>query len=117
MSEPIVDKEALLKIVDNDPEFLDLLLQTFLDDCSTYMQKIRTAVEAKNAEALAREAHGLKGAVANLQAKPAQKAAHQLEELGRSGSWDDAPIALEELEEKIERLTTVLERIRHDEKT
>lgn len=115
MSDPVVDKEALLELVDNDPEFLDHLIQTFLDDCTTYMESIREAVEKGDADGVAREAHGLKGAVANLQAKPAQKAARRLEHLGRTGAMDEAPAALEELEEKVGRLVTILKQIRRNQ--
>lgn len=115
MSDPVVNKEALWELVDNDPEFLDVLIQTFLDDCATYMDRIRKAVDEGDADTLVREAHGLKGAVANLQAKPAQEAARRLETIGRIGSMDEAPAALEELEEKIGRLITILKQIRRDE--
>lgn len=115
MSDPVVDKEALLELVDNDPEFLDVLIKTFLDDCTSYMESIREAVEKGDAEAVVREAHGLKGAVANLQARPAEEAARRLEDLGRAGSLDEALGALEELEEKVGRLITILKQIRRNQ--
>lgn len=109
MSDSPVDKDALFELVDHDSDFLATLVGTFLDDCPDYMDAIREAVEAGDAETLVREAHGLKGAAANMQAEAAQVAARRLEEIGRSGNLDRAPDALEELETEIERLVPALE--------
>ena len=108
MSDAPVDKEALFDLVDEDPDFLKTLVDTFLDDCETYMAAIREAVEAEDASTLKEEAHGLKGAVANLQAEPAREAARRLEEMGRSASLDEAASALDRLETEIERVRSVL---------
>jgi HPt (histidine-containing phosphotransfer) domain-containing protein len=108
MSDTPVDKEALYALVDEDPAFLARLVKTFLADCTTYMDAIRTAVEEEDATTLVEEAHGLKGAVANLQAPSAQQAARRLEEIGRSGDFGDAEAALAALEHEIDRLRTAL---------
>lgn len=108
MSDAPLDKEALLDLVDQDRDFLQTLVGTFLDDCESYMDAIRTAVAEEDAITLKEEAHGLKGAVANLKADPAREAARQLEEIGRSGAFDEAASALVELEDEIERLQSVL---------
>jgi HPt (histidine-containing phosphotransfer) domain-containing protein len=108
MSDSVVDKEALFDLVDEDFEFLQTLVETFLDDCETYMAGIRTAVEEEDASTLKEKAHGLKGAVANLQAQPAREAASRLEEMGHSATFDEADAALEQLEEEIDRLRSVL---------
>lgn len=108
MPDSPVDKEALFKLVDEDPAFLNTLVETFLDDCEVYMAALRTAVEEEDATTLKEEAHGLKGAVANLKAEPAQEAARRLEEIGRSGAVDEADRALDHLETEIERLREAL---------
>jgi HPt (histidine-containing phosphotransfer) domain-containing protein len=108
MPEAPLDKDALFELVDEDPEFLQQLIQTFQADCSVYMEAIRQAVDDRDADALIREAHGLKGAVANLQAESAQQAAHRLEEIGRNDRLDEAPSALKDLEDEIRRLRSAL---------
>jgi len=108
MSDAPVDKEALFDLVDEDPAFLKRLVETFLSDCSVYMDAIRTAVAEEDARALTEEAHGLKGAVANLQAPSAQEAAHRLEQMGRSGEFNGAESALATLEDEIDHLRSVL---------
>lgn len=103
-----IDKEALFQLVDEDPEFLGSLVETFLRDCSAYMDDIRAAVENEDAEALQREAHGLKGASGNMQAESTQAAAQRLENIGRSGELEKAPEALHELEGEVDRLIPAL---------
>jgi len=108
MPAPPFNRQALLDIVDGDADFLETLVNAFLEDCPSYVDGIRQAVAAQDAEALVREAHGLKGAVANLRAEPARRAAHRLEEMGRNESLDDAPDAIDTLEQELERLRTAL---------
>ena len=108
MSDAPVDEDALLELVDEDSAFLETLVNTFLEDCTDYMDNIRRAVDEEDTETLLEEAHGLKGAVANLQAEPARRAAHRMEELGRQDTLDDASDALQDLEQQIERLRAEL---------
>jgi len=108
MSSPVLDREALLDTVDQDADFLQTLVSAFLDDCPSYMAAIRQAVADEDAQTLIREAHGLKGAVANLRAPSAREAARRLEEMGQEASFEHAPKALEELEKEIDRLRVAL---------
>lgn len=108
MSDMPIDKDALYELVDEDPEFLASLVDTFVDDCSTYMTEIRSAVEAEDPITLREEAHGLKGAVANLQAASAEEAARRVEEAARTRDFEGAEEAVEELEEEIDRLQSAL---------
>jgi HPt (histidine-containing phosphotransfer) domain-containing protein len=111
MSDPPVDEDALFEMVDQDPEFLRTLIDTFLRDCSSYLEAIRTAVEEERAEQLMQQAHGLKGAAANMQAEDVQAAARRLEELGRAEALDRAPPVLDTLEEEVDRLVPALEEL------
>ena len=108
MSDEPVDKDALYDLVDQDPEFLESLVDTFIADCARYMSAIQTAVEEEDALTLREEAHGLKGAVANLQAASTEEAARRVEEAGRASNFDEAQAALEDLEEEVDRLQSVL---------
>jgi HPt (histidine-containing phosphotransfer) domain-containing protein len=114
MSDSPIDKDALFALVDEDPEFLGSLADTFLHDCSTYLDAIRSAVEKGEADTLRREAHGLKGAAANMQAEGTKEAARRLEDIGQSGDLDSAPEALEQLEEEVGRLKPALEALVED---
>lgn len=110
-----VDRSALLDAVDEDPDFLESLVNAFLDDYPSYLSAIRTAVDQHDAHTLQQEAHGLKGAVANLRAERARRAAHRLEEMGEDGSFEEAPEAVEALEEELDRLRTALTEIVEEE--
>lgn len=114
MSTAPVDEDALFELVDDDVEFLETLINTFLADCTEYVESIRRAVDDEDARALVEEAHGLKGAVANLQARPAQLAAQRMEEIGRSKAFEEAPEALDELQTRIDRLRNTLKEIVRD---
>lgn len=108
MTDSPLDEDALFDLVDGDPEFLAALIDTFLGDCETYVDSIQTAIDEGDEEALVREAHGLKGAVANMQAESARAAAYRLEKIGRSGEIEQAPRALQELEDELSHLEPAL---------
>jgi HPt (histidine-containing phosphotransfer) domain-containing protein len=114
MSTPAVDRDALIELLDGNPDLIITIIDSFLDDCPGYMDAIRTAVENEDAEALKREAHGLKGAAGSLRAEPASEAALVLEEIGHSGDFSEAEPALEALEHEIERLKDALHALRED---
>lgn len=104
MATPAVDRDALVELLDGDPDIIATLIDSFLEDCSDYMDAIRDAVESEDAETLEREAHGLKGATGSLRASPSSEAAQTLEEMGHAGDLTGAEAALDTLEAEIDRL-------------
>ena len=114
MSAPAVDRDALIALLDGDPDLIMMIIDSFLNNCPDYMVAIRGAVEEKDAERLTREAHSLKGAAGSLRAEPAREAARALEEMGRSDDFTEAEAALETLEDEIGRLKTALRALREE---
>jgi HPt (histidine-containing phosphotransfer) domain-containing protein len=114
MSSPAVDRDALIALLDGNPDLIVTIIDSFLGDCPDYMDAIREAVETGDAEVLKREAHGLKGAAGSLRAKSASEAAEVLEEMGRSGDFAEAEAALETLEQEIGRLKEDLRALRRE---
>jgi len=114
MSVPTVDRDALVDLLDGNPELIVTIIDSFLDDCPDYMAAIRTAVEDEDGEVLEREAHGLKGAAGSLRAKPASEAAQVLEEIGRSGNFAEAESALDTLEHETDRLKAELRALKDE---
>ncbi|WP_251940643.1 Hpt domain-containing protein [Salinibacter ruber] len=112
MATPAVDRDALVELLDGNPDVIATLIDSFLDDCSDYMDAIRAAVESEDAEVLEREAHGLKGATGSLRASPSSEAAQTLEEMAHAGDFADAEAALETLEAEIDRLKDELRALR-----
>ncbi len=111
----VLNMPALLDRVDGDLELLSEIVAIFLDDCPQFMSELRAAVEAQDAEALARGAHTLKGMIGNLEAQKAFDAACCLEDMGRQQTLDDAPDALAVLENAIATVTPVLTQLRTGE--
>lgn len=114
MPSSAVDRDALIALLDGNPDLIVTIVDSFLDDCPDYMDAIREAVETGDAEVLKREAHGLKGATGSLRAESASEAAQVLEEIGRSGDFSEVEVALETLEQEIERLKDDLRALRSE---
>jgi len=107
----ILNEEALLDAFDNDMDFFKEALEMFISDYPSMMDSIRQAVESKDATALKRTAHALKGMVGNFQSKAAAQSALELEEMGRSEALTGAEKSMENLTMEIEALKNHLSAI------
>lgn len=114
MPSPAVDRDTLIALLDGNPDLITTIVDSFLEDCPDYMEAIREAVDAEDAQRLKREAHGLKGAAGSLRAEPASEAARVLEEMGHSDDFAEAEAALETLEHEIDRLKDDLRALRSE---
>ncbi len=81
-----------------DRRLLREMLDLFLAECPGMMSEIRRAIEARDAEALRRAAHALKGSVANFGASRPVEAARTLEKLGIDRDLAGAAAALNALQ-------------------
>src|SRR5579859_3455756 len=84
------DQEAALRGVDDDPELLAELAALFLEHSTKMLADVASAVKRRDAVALQKAAHTLKGSVANFAADGARQAAFELEMAGSSGDLADA---------------------------
>jgi HPt (histidine-containing phosphotransfer) domain-containing protein len=73
-----------------DPEFLDELIQTYLDDAVVQLEGMRAAADTDSPEDLVRPAHSLKGNSANVGAEHLAELCRQLEADARAGSVERA---------------------------
>src|SRR5207248_11684273 len=85
--------DPVLARVGGDRELLAEISRLFLDDAPRHLERIRTALDTRDGEALRRAAHGLKGAAANFDADGVVNAARALEEMGRTAHFDDRDAA------------------------
>jgi len=85
------------------------LIDKFLPDTAQRLADLRHAVEAADAKAVARAAHGLKGSYGNIGSRVAASICLQLEQEAQSGSILEAEGRLGKLEEDFPRLTGLLE--------
>lgn len=97
--------------VGGDPELLLRLIELFDSDRAETIDAIRAGLAAKDAKAVERGAHRLKGSLGTLAATAAHAAAFQLEVIGRSGDLTEADSAWKSLEHELTRLRPELERI------
>ena len=100
--------EQVLARVGGDLELLAEISRLFVDDAPRHLDRIRQALDARDAESLRRAAHGLKGAAANFDADGVVNAARALEEIGRTARFQDHEAAWRELAAETDRLISVL---------
>jgi CheY-like chemotaxis protein len=103
-----VDGHELLKRVDDDREFLTELVNLFREDGPKQLDKIKKALEKKDAGEMLRGAHSLKGTLANLGARPASDMAADIEHAGRSEDWARSEAALQSLDLEMARVLDAL---------
>lgn len=92
MSEPTLDPAAfahLLEITGDDLEFVDELIDTYLEDAAVQLDALRSAAVASDVAALVRPAHSLKSSSANVGAMLLAEACRSLEADGRTGIVPD----------------------------
>lgn len=105
---PAFDREEMLDRLGGDAEFLDDVLQVFLEESPKMIDAARGAVHQRDAQGVERSAHALKGALMNIAADPAADLAARLETLGREASLEACPTVLADLEAELSRLELVL---------
>ena len=92
MSEPTLDPAAfahLLEITGDDLDFVDELIDTYLEDAAVQLDAMRSAAEASDEAALVRPAHSLKSSSANVGAMALAEMCRSLEADGRAGAVAD----------------------------
>ncbi|MDQ7051628.1 MAG: response regulator [candidate division KSB1 bacterium] len=107
----MLDPEAVLEGVAGDKELLEELVNIFQETSPEMLKNIRKALENKDAEALARAAHSLKGSVGTFSAQNAYNLAYQLEQLAKEGNLEKAEEVRMVLEDEINRLNPALQEL------
>lgn len=108
-AEAVLDEAELLDRVEGDWGLLREVVEAFLDTYPGTVRELRQALAARDAAAVQRLAHTLKGMVGNLGAKAAFAAAVRLEGLGRAGDLDLAESACATLDGALARLRPALD--------
>ena len=100
---PILEAKMLLSIQDlagdDDPDFLNSLINLFFDRAPKILIEIQTAIDNKDSYKMERSAHSLKGSSGNLGAKVMMKTCEELEIMGRNKEIDSAQEILDRLKE------------------
>ncbi len=115
-AEPAMDWSLALSRLDGDEPLLLDLAALFCGECERMLSVVRVAAQAKNAEALQRAAHSLKGSVATFGAQCAVDAALKLERNARAGELGSVDADFAALEAEVGRLREALEQLTAREK-
>jgi CheY-like chemotaxis protein len=108
LTESVFDRDAVLERVEGNSELMQEIIGLFFDEIPGLLSAIHEAMVRRDAKALARAAHTLKGAMSNLSANEAFAAALRLEMLGHGGDLTNVEGAYAELAKAIIRLKGVL---------
>jgi HPt (histidine-containing phosphotransfer) domain-containing protein len=82
--------DRLLDMAGGDREFVDDLVDTYLEDGAAHVEGLRAAAAADDAAAIVRPAHTLKSSSATVGALRLADLCRQLEADGRAGTVPDA---------------------------
>ena len=99
MNEPVIDVKMLASLVeDTDAEFVNELINTYLEDSPLQIADMHQALADNNSENFRRAAHTLKSNSANFGASSLVEIAKELEMMGKVNDFEDASSKLAGLE-------------------
>lgn len=98
------DWQQLRQLAGEDVDFEAELLAIFLSDAEENLKQLEQAIAHQNIRAIGEIAHSLRGASANVGASALARAAHQLEQIARSGEITGAQAQLQELHSHYQRI-------------
>ena len=101
----------LLDRVDGDVAFVAELAAIFRQEYPRQIDSLRACIEQGEADGLKRNAHALKGALANLSAIHAASLAAALERIGASGTTSVAQVTFEQLEAELPNVLDALDEL------
>jgi two-component system, sensor histidine kinase and response regulator len=104
----VIDIQEMIDRVDGDIDIIKEIASIYVDEVGALMEQIQSAIQARDAFLLQRNAHSLKGVVSNFAAEPARLAAFQLEQMGQENDFSSVDEALEKLVYEIQRLDKVM---------
>jgi HPt (histidine-containing phosphotransfer) domain-containing protein len=104
--------DRLLEMTGGDLEFLDELIQTYLDDAVMQLEGMRAAAGTDAPEELVRPTHSLKGNSANIGAEHLAELCRQLEADARGGAVEHATERVAAAAAEFEQVRTELAALR-----
>ncbi|HEY3282434.1 MAG TPA: response regulator, partial [Armatimonadota bacterium] len=104
---PVLDRAALLERLDGDEEFVGEVVEAFLEDAPPRVSRLRAALSDGDFTVIREEAHSIKGASANIEARALSQIALDLEIAGRDNALDRAIPLVEQLSQAMESFQRV----------
>ncbi|MAL03993.1 MAG: hypothetical protein CL625_06950 [Arenimonas sp.] len=99
-----LDPAVLAPLTGGDPAETKALLDDFMDTTAQDLQELQVARAAGDLDALARQAHKIKGAARLVGAGPLAEAALAAETAAKSGDWAQVLPACADVATAVERL-------------
>lgn len=106
--DPAFNLQEALARVDQDQEILQMMVELFLEQGLKDLADIKAAVVGRDAAAVARSAHRLKGAVLQFCAPSAIAVTAELEQLGKSGDIGGVDAVYDRVAQELHRLLAAL---------
>jgi CheY-like chemotaxis protein/HPt (histidine-containing phosphotransfer) domain-containing protein len=103
---PEIDLTNIIEAVDGDMTVVKELVGDFLNEIPKQINNLRDSIQTADAHHVERQAHSLKGAVANFGAKAAQSLAFELERMGRESRLDGSVEIFDRLEKEMNGIQT-----------
>jgi two-component system, sensor histidine kinase and response regulator len=103
-----ISLKALEDRVEKDLELMEEMIELFLGNAPVLLAEIETGVAQRNAGAIERASHSLKGAARNMCALPCAEKAQRLETMAHNGNVVAAETAVVELREELAKLQSTL---------
>jgi HPt (histidine-containing phosphotransfer) domain-containing protein len=108
-----LDWAGLLDSWDDDREFAEELLTTFIQQLAKQRGDLMSAVAGVDPKEISTAAHALKGSLLAIIAKPSADLALALETMGRQGDIGSAPEIWRQLDAQLTLLAAEIEKILH----
>jgi len=100
---PVIDKATFDELKEmSGAEFINELIDTFLEDAPKLIEEIKSALKENNADSFRRAAHSLKSNAATFGASQLSALAKELEMLGKENKIHETGDSLRALEEAYE---------------
>ncbi len=110
---PIIDQTTFNELKQmSGAEFINELIDTFLDDAPKMTHELRSALDANDADSFRRAAHSLKSNAATFGASQLAEQAKELERLGKENKLAETADRLKSLEEAVASACEELKRMK-----
>ena len=110
LDESPIDISYLMGLADGDKAFCSRLLETFHDETTQSLKRLKSALAQSDFESVAAVAHSVRSASANISATAVRDSAGRLEDLCRAGDADADKVAalITEIEAMFEEIYSFL---------
>ncbi len=105
---PVFDCDAFMDRIMHDQKIMAIVLNGFLRDMPSQVEKLRGLISLGDCIAAGRQAHSIKGAAANIGGEVLRSISSLLEVAGKEGKLDDMKNNISDLEIEFEKLIAVL---------